>query len=227
MIPSSSGAKPRSLRCPKLYCRPLSHKVPGVSRKPFSGPPRAPQQPAAFALTHAYTCVISVSIITPTVTDTATIELESPQNDFRNFLANKGLRVTSQRLAIFRAAFESDEHFTAEDLLGTAREIDDSVSRATVYRSLPILIESGLIREVDVGHENKYYMANRMARTFQAQVVCMDCTKIFEVDAPFMEWYGKTVCAKLNMVPETQRLQVSAHCELRETASGCPRATAK
>jgi Fe2+ or Zn2+ uptake regulation protein len=102
--------------------------------------------------------------------------------------------------------------------------LDDSVSRATVYRSLPILTESGLIREIDVGHDNKYYHSNRQARTFQAQVICEDCGKIFEVDAPFMEWYGKTVCDKLNMKPESQRLQVTAHCLFRAETGVCERA---
>ena len=70
---------------------------------------------------------------------------------FKDFLTSKGLRVTNQRLAIFDAAYEHPDHFTAEDLLARSRKIDDSVSRATVYRALPILTESGLIREVDVG----------------------------------------------------------------------------
>lgn len=140
------------------------------------------------------------------------IAIENPRETFKEFLASKGLRVTNQRTAIFDAAFQIEDHFTAEDLLDHARTIDDSVSRATVYRSLPLLTESGLIREVDVGHDNKYYLASHRATTFQAQVICEDCSHIFEVDAPFMEWYGKTVCDKLDMTPESQRLQVSAHC---------------
>ena len=52
----------------------------------------------------------------------------------------------------------------------------------------------------------------RRPTTFQAQVICLDCDKIFEIDAPFMEWYGKTVADKLALEVETQRLQVSAHC---------------
>ena len=56
-------------------------------------------------------------------------------------------------MAIFSAAFSCDEHFTAEDLLDKARNLDDSVSRATVYRALPLLTESNLIREVDVGKD--------------------------------------------------------------------------
>lgn len=146
---------------------------------------------------------------------------------FKDFLSSKGLRVTNQRLAIFDAAYEHPDHFTAEDLLDRSREIDDSVSRATVYRALPLLTESGLIREVDVGRDYKFYMANKNATTFQAQVICLDCDKIFEIDAPFMEWYGKTVADKLAMNVESQRLQVTAHCEELIAAGVCKRSGKK
>lgn len=144
------------------------------------------------------------------------------RDTFKDFLASKGLRVTNQRLAIFDAAYGNEDHFTAEDLLEKARSIDDSVSRATVYRALPILTESGLIREVDVGRDYKFYMANKNATTFQAQVICLDCDKIFEIDAPFMEWYGKTVADKLGLKVESQRLQVSARCGC-DPKSACER----
>lgn len=145
------------------------------------------------------------------------------QETFKDFLSSKGLRVTNQRLAIFDAAYDHADHFTAEDLLERSREIDDSVSRATVYRALPILTESGLIREVDVGRDYKFYMANRNATTFQAQVICQDCDKIFEIDAPFMEWYGKTVADKLALNVESQRLQVTARCEELNAHGYCKR----
>jgi hypothetical protein len=71
---------------------------------------------------------------------------EVQRQQFKSFLAQKGLRVTNQRLAILEAAFGQQEHFTAEQLLDQARRIDDSVSRATVYRTLPIMTESGTPR---------------------------------------------------------------------------------
>lgn len=141
---------------------------------------------------------------------------------FKGFLASRGLRLTNQRLAIFDAAHALKQHFTAEDLLVQARKRDDSVSRATVYRSLPILTESSLLREIDVGHDNKYYAVCRPSQTFQAQVICADCGKIFEVDAPFMEWYGKTVCEKLGMHSTDQRLQVTATCNSLRDRGSCP-----
>jgi Fe2+ or Zn2+ uptake regulation protein len=151
-------------------------------------------------------------------------EIENARGTFKEFLTSKGLRVTNQRLAIFDAAYQHPDHFTAEDLLERAREIDDSVSRATVYRALPILTESSLIREVDVGRDYKFYMANQKTNTFQAQVICLDCEKIFEIDAPFMEWYGKTVADKLALEVETQRLQVSARCTELKASDICKRA---
>tara|TARA_B100001093_G_C26803829_1_gene1004607 strand:+ start:667 stop:1143 length:477 start_codon:yes stop_codon:yes gene_type:complete len=137
---------------------------------------------------------------------------EELDENFKKFLTSKGLRVTNQRLAIFSAAFTCENHFTAEDLLDSARKLDDSVSRATVYRALPLLTQSGLIREVDVGKDYKYYAANKDAKTFQAQVICEDCDTIFEIDAPFMEWYGKTVAEKLGLTTVGQRLQVITKC---------------
>ena len=129
---------------------------------------------------------------------------------FRKFLSTKGLRVTHQRIAIFQVAFYSDDHYTAEELLTQARIVDKSVSRATVYRTLPILTESGLIKEVDIGKDYKFYMSNRNATTFKAQVICVDTDKIIEVDAPFMEWYGKAVTERLGMQVVSQRLQIEA-----------------
>jgi len=155
--------------------------------------------------------------------DQKALDIESVRETFKEFLTSKGLRITNQRITIFDAAYQYEEHFTAEDLLEKSRRIDDSVSRATVYRALPILTESNLIREVDVGKDYKFYMANRNTNAFQAQVICLDCEKILEIDAPFMEWYGKTVADKLALEVETQRLQVSAHCSALKSVGLCER----
>ena len=153
------------------------------------------------------------------------VEMRNIRETFKKYLVSNGLRVTNQRIAIFDAAYSYPGHFTAEDLLDRSREIDDSVSRATVYRSLPILTESSLIREVDVGRDYKFYMANKDAKAFQAQVICLDCDKIFEIDAPFMEWYGKTVADKLELDVESQRLQVTARCTVQKLQGACNRSS--
>jgi Fur family transcriptional regulator, ferric uptake regulator len=151
------------------------------------------------------------------------VSIAPAREKFRHYLTQKGLRVTNQRLAIFDAAFNRKEHFTAEQLLDYARSIDDSVSRATVYRTLPIMTESALLREVDIGTGEKFYLPILGDSTQVAQVVCVDCDRIFEISAPFMEWYGSTVSSKLGLTPVSQRLQVSANCDTFRKTGTCPR----
>lgn len=152
------------------------------------------------------------------------VSIEACREKFKSFLADRSLRVTGQRLAIFDAAFggAGDDHYTAEDLLDRARSIDESVSRATVYRTLPIMTESGLLREIDIGKNLKFYAANPDNEIQQAQVVCLDCDRIFEISAPFMEWYRNTVSSKLGLTPVAHRLQVHAQCDGFRQTGKCP-----
>jgi len=137
-------------------------------------------------------------------------EFEAAKETFRAFLSKKGLRVTNQRMAIFEAAFRHKEHFTAEELLDHARAIDRSVSRATIYRTLPILTQSELVREIDVGKDYKFYLASHGKRIDQAQVVDIESDRIYEIDAPFLEWYAKSIAEKIGLEAVSQRLQVQA-----------------
>jgi len=159
------------------------------------------------------------------------VTIAAAREKFSQILASKGLRVTRQRLAIFDTALAQKEHFTAEQLLAYAKALNTSVSRkisrATVYRTLPIMTETALLREVDIGTGEKFYHPNRDGgRTQVAQVVCLDCDRIFEISAPFMEWYGNTVSSKLGLTPVSQRLQVSARCEALRLTGTCPRRSA-
>ena len=127
-------------------------------------------------------------------------------------LAAHGLRNTQQRRAIWSAAYETPGHFTAEELLLAARERDPSVSRATVYRSIPALITSGIVSELNVGRDFKYYESTRGAGPFKGHIVCDNCDKIIEFDAPFMDWYGRAIAEKNGLKFISQHLQITASC---------------
>ena len=189
-------------------------------RATVGGPAARAQSPRCASFT-AQTIPLTPGAVT---SDIRGVTITAAREKFRAYLTKKGLRATSQRLAIFEAAFGQAEHFTAEQLLRDVREIDDSVSRASVYRTLPLMTASALLREVDIGADEKFYRPSRDGGATQvAQVVCIDCEKIFEISAPFMSWYGSTVSSKLGLTPVTQRLQVSAHCDAFRQTGTCPR----
>ena len=88
---------------------------------------------------------------------------------------------------------------------------------------LPIMTESALLREVDIGTGEKYYRPNAENGAPVAQVVCVDCDRIFEISAPFLDWYGNTVASKLGLTAVSQRLQVTAHCNAFRETGACAR----
>ena len=103
--------------------------------------------------------------------------LDRVRDSLQEFLTSKGLRRTVQREAIIDAAFGTNEHFTAEELLVMARRIEKSVSRATVYRTLPLLVQSGLLHELDLGSDTKIYDPNFVEHPTHNHLICVDCDK--------------------------------------------------
>src|SRR5215475_11518649 len=116
---------------------------------------------------------------------------------FMDFLAQKSLRLTAQRRAIIDTAFSTRQHFTAEELLAWSRRRDKSVSRATVYRTLPLLTESGLVREMDFGQAYKFYDPNYAAHPRHNHIVCLDCQKIVEFESDKLEQLEQEIRERL------------------------------
>jgi len=143
------------------------------------------------------------------------------------YLAGKGLRKTSQRDAIIEAAFGTREHFNAEDLLTMARKIDISVSRATVYRTLPLLVESGLLRELDLGGETKIYDPNFLEHPTHNHLVCVDCRKIIEFEDPNMELLENCITRRLGFSPTNKMVKIEAHCDELKLRGTCTKRTAE
>jgi len=140
---------------------------------------------------------------------------------FIAFLAHKNLRVTAQRQAIVETVFNTDEHFTAEQLLKWSRRRDKSVSRATVYRTLPLLTESGLVREMDFGKDYKFYDPNYAHHPNHSHIICHDCEKIVEFDSDKIVKLEDEISHKLGFSVKTQRLQITGSCEELKRLGAC------
>src|SRR5213596_1229760 len=140
---------------------------------------------------------------------------------FLEFLDRKNLRVTAQRKVIIDTAFSTDQHFTADQLLAWSRRRDRSVSRATVYRTLPLLTESGLVREMDFGKDYKFYDPNYADHPNHSHIICQDCDKIVEFESEKIEKLESEISHKLGFELKMQRLQISARCEELKKLGAC------
>jgi Fur family transcriptional regulator, ferric uptake regulator len=132
---------------------------------------------------------------------------------FLDFLGRKRLRLTGPRRAIIETVFGTSKHFTAEELLQWARRRDKSVSRATVYRTLPLLTESGLVREMDFGEDHKFYDPNYAKHPHHNHIICQDCGKIVEFESQRIVQLENELSQRLGFSLKAHRLQITATCE--------------
>jgi Fur family iron response transcriptional regulator len=75
-------------------------------------------------------------------------------------LAAHGVKPTRQRVMIARVLFERPQHVTAEQLLDAVSKVHGRVAKATVYNTLNLFVQQGLVREVLVDRERAFYDTN-------------------------------------------------------------------
>lgn len=143
------------------------------------------------------------------------------KEEFLKFLEEKNLRITSQRRAIVETVFSTDQHFTAEQLLEWAKERDSSVSRATVYRTLPLLTESGLVHEMDFGKDYKIYDPNYADHPNHNHIICDDCDKIVEFESDRLDQLENEISNELGFKVKSQQLRINASCEEMKRLGAC------
>jgi len=137
------------------------------------------------------------------------------------FIEQKGLRKTTQRDAIIEAAFSTTEHYTAEELLVMAKKVEPSVSRATVYRTLPLLVECGVLKEMDFGKEFKYYDPNYNDHPFHNHLICVDCDKIVEFDDINIDTLENCISKRLGFSPAKKIVRIEARCDQLKASGAC------
>ncbi|MFD2301841.1 Fur family transcriptional regulator [Roseibacillus ishigakijimensis] len=138
------------------------------------------------------------------------------------FIRAKGLRQTAQRDAIVELIFESDEHFTPEQLFDRFRKKGSTASRATVYRTLALLTEADLLHEIDLGDGQTTYDPNFLDRPSHNHLVCMDCGKVIEFEDPHLDILNNCLTKRLGFRPLKHSLRTEASCEQLRAKGHCP-----
>ena len=114
---------------------------------------------------------------------------------FSDFLEKKDLKLTSQRRIILHQAIHARGHFSAEQLLDFSKKLDRTISKATVYRTLVLLKESGILEEQDFGDGKKLY-ERAQGRTHHDHLICIRCGDIIEFENQKIEDLQNSEAAK-------------------------------
>lgn len=96
-------------------------------------------------------------------------------------LKDRGVRLTRQRRVLLDLIDTSGKHLDADTLYQMAKLKDAKLNRVTVYRTLKMLKESGLVDELDLAHfeGEKHYYETRLKRE-HAHIICLRCGRVEE-----------------------------------------------
>ena len=147
---------------------------------------------------------------------------ERERTIFRKYLEGRGLKLTSERQAVFDELFARHEHLEADELLVRLRAKHKKISRATIYRTLELLVDSGIVGRVRI-REAGYRYERMRAGDHHDHLICGECGRVVEFREPRIESLQEEICERHGFVLLSHSHQlhgVCRQCRPRTTAAG-------
>jgi len=130
---------------------------------------------------------------------------------FREFLAQKGMRSTPEREAILAEVFLHHDHFDVEELIMRLRRQGLRISRASVYRTMPLLVESGLVQEVFFEDGHMHY-EHIYGHEHHCHLRCLGCRCIIEFRNGAVEDVEKRIGQAHKFDVTGHKLEIYGYC---------------
>ena len=137
--------------------------------------------------------------------------LDADRESFRAFLRDHNLPVTAQRLAIADVVLGTEKHVSAEEVAAMLREGGGRAGTATVYRTLEVLVRSGLVVERDFGEGFKRYEAAR-GIPHHEHLLCTVCGRVTEFRDERLERMTTLLAESHDYSRQRHRLVIYGFC---------------
>ncbi len=131
---------------------------------------------------------------------------------FLEHIQKEGLRRTAQRDLILEIFLRTEEHLTSEDLYWLVQKEDPSVGHTTVYRTMKLLTDAGLAREVRFG-DNKTYYEHHYDHQHHDHMICTECGLVIEFFSPALEEKQDEMADKYMFKATHHSLRIWGVCE--------------
>ena len=131
---------------------------------------------------------------------------------FRKYLERRGLKLTAERQAVYDELFARHEHLEADEILVRLRGKGKKISRATIYRTLELLFDSGIVGRVRTG-ETGYRYERLRAGEHHDHLICNECGRVIEFFEPRIESLQDDVCERYGFLPLSHSHQMRGICK--------------
>ena len=137
---------------------------------------------------------------------------EKAKQEFTEFLKKGKNRITPERFEVMEAALEYEGHFGADDLYIVMKNFDSTVSRATVYKTLELLVQCELISKRNFGENTTKYESN-FRRQIHDHLICMDFGRIVEFVNSNIKKLPEQISNELGFEVSSHSFNIFARCK--------------
>jgi Fur family transcriptional regulator, ferric uptake regulator len=131
---------------------------------------------------------------------------------FGRYLREQGLPVTQQREAVAEVVFSSDEHLSVDDIERTLRRSGDRIGKATIYRTLDLLVRSKLVEEHDFGEGFRRYEHRLSRQPDHDHLICLECAAVMEFKSRELRELQDRVASERGFLPHRHKLEIYGLC---------------
>ncbi len=131
---------------------------------------------------------------------------------FGRYLREQGLPVTQQREVVAELVFSSSGHLSVDDIEARLRNAGERIGKATIYRTLDLLVRSQLVEEHDFGEGFKRYEHRLSAQPVHEHLICLECGKVLEFRSEEIRGIESRVQEEHGFLPARHRLDIYGLC---------------
>ncbi|MBN1574964.1 MAG: transcriptional repressor [Chitinispirillaceae bacterium] len=140
------------------------------------------------------------------------MNVESAQKkkfQIENSLRKQGFSITNQRSLIIAEILHNGPHFDVESLAAGMHMKNSNTARATIYRTVKILVDTGMIKREMLGDTHSHY---EIAERDHGHFVCISCGKIIELACPTLTGFLATVAESHDFTIDQHSIELFGRC---------------
>ncbi len=138
--------------------------------------------------------------------------MQSAEQIFRSYLTSKGLRFTRERKEILAEVMRIHGHFEVEDIFSRLRKKKVDISRASIYRSLPLFLDSGIVRKTPCDVMSARY-EHVLGHEHHDHMICVKCGRVIEFKKDGIEKLQEEAVREHGFKMLGHRLIISGLCK--------------
>ncbi|HTX18931.1 MAG TPA: transcriptional repressor [Bacteroidota bacterium] len=140
------------------------------------------------------------------------MDIESAKENFTKYLKAGNYRITPERFQVLESIMNYEGHFDADGLFLQMKTVGLKVSRATVYNTLELLQDCGLISKYRFGENHSRY-EKAFGRPHHDHLICLECGDIIEFVSDKLGRIQTEVCRANEFKPQSSTLQIFGICK--------------